>query len=430
MTNVESEAGTGRATRNLVAIVLIVSLFFLWGVANNLNDVLIKHFKKAFTLSDFQSGLVQTAFYFGYFCFAIPAALFMKRYGYKAAVVLGLVLFGTGALLFVPAANAHSYGFFLLALYVIASGLSFLETSANPLVTKLGPPETAARRLNFAQSFNPLGAISGVLIGSTFILSGIELSASETAAMTPQALEAYYRTEALAVRGPYIVVGLFVLFWAVLVLVTRFPAAATERGKGAGSLADFRALFADRGHMFGVLAQFFYVGAQVGIWSFLIRYAQVEVPGMPEKTAAHLLTLSLVLFLVGRFIGTALMGAVSPARLLAYFGLADLLLCAVAVVAGGWTGLVALILTSLFMSIMFPTIFALSIDGLGERTQAGSSLLVMSIIGGAILTALMGFVSDQASIQTAMLVPAFCFAVVALFARSRRSIPDHAPAAA
>lgn len=427
MTNGEAEGIAGGAKRNLVAIILIVSLFFLWGIANNLNDVLIKHFKKAFILSDFQSGLVQTAFYFGYFCFAIPAALFMKRFGYKAAVVLGLALFGIGALLFVPAAQAHSYGFFLLALYVIASGLSFLETSANPLVTKLGPPETAARRLNFAQSFNPLGAISGVLIGSTFILSGIELSEAQTAAMGAAELEAYYRTEALAVQGPYVAIGLFVLFWALLVLLTRFPRAATERGEGAGNLADYRALFRDRSYLFGVVAQFFYVGAQVGIWSYLIRYAQVEVPGMPEKTAAALLTMSLVLFLVGRFIGTAAMGLFSPARLLMLFGVADLALCAIAAVVGGWTGLAALILTSLFMSIMFPTIFALSIGGLGERTQAGSSLLVMAIIGGALLTALMGFVSDQASIQAAMWIPALCFAAVTLFARQRRQVTAGTP---
>jgi MFS transporter, FHS family, L-fucose permease len=415
-----SEANTGRGgagTSILLPMILIVSLFFLWGVANNLNDVLIKHFKKAFVLSDLQSGLVQTAFYFGYFCFAIPAALFMKRYGYKSAVVLGLALYGLGALLFVPAANAHSYGFFLLALYVIASGLSFLETSANPLVARLGPEETAARRLNFAQSFNPLGAISGVLIGGLGILSGVELTEAQTAAMSPAALDAYYRAEVLAVKGPYIVIGIFVLLWGLLVLLTRFPAAATEKGEGVGTLGDYGSLFGNGRYLFGVAAQFFYVGAQVGIWSYLIRYAQVEVPGTPEKTAANLLMFSLVLFLLGRFVGTALMGRISPARLLAFFALADLLLCIVAAVAGGWIGLGALILTSLFMSIMFPTIFALSIEGLGSRTQAGSSLLVMSIIGGAVLTALMGFVSDQTSIRHAVWVPVICFAVIAAYAR-------------
>jgi FHS family L-fucose permease-like MFS transporter len=417
------DSRSGRTS--VMAIVLIVSLFFLWGVANNLNDVLIKHFKKAFTLSDFQSGLIQTAFYFGYFCFAIPAALFMKRFGYKNAVVLGLVLFGVGALLFVPAANAHSYGFFLVALYVIASGLSFLETSANPLVTMLGPPEGAARRLNFAQSFNPLGGISGVLIGSRFILAGIELTDAETQAMSPAALQAYYQNEQLAVQAPYVAIGCVVLLWAMLVLLTRFPTAATERGEGVGALSHYSALLRDRRFLFGVAAQFFYVGAQVGVWSYMIRYGQVEVPGMGEKTAADLLSLSLGLFLVGRFLGTAMMGRFEPRRLLGWFGIANLLLCVFAALAGGWPGLAAIILSSLFMSIMFPTIFALSLEGLGERTQAASSMLVMSIIGGAVLTAVMGLVSDNASIQAAMWVPAFCFAFVAAFA-GRRAVAQAA----
>ena len=409
--------------RILLPIILIVSLFFLWGAANNLNDVLIKHFKKAFSLSDFQSGLVQSAFYFGYFCFAIPAALFMKRFGYKAGVVLGLCLFGAGALLFVPAAYAHSYGFFLLALYVIASGLSFLETSANPLVTVLGDERSAARRLNFAQSFNPLGSIFGVLVGSSFILSGIELTPEQTAALSPSQLDAYFRSEALAVVGPYTAIGLFVLGWAALVAFTRFPAVATARAEadGVGSLAEFRSLLSRPRYVFGVAAQFFYVGAQVGVWSYLIRYAQVELPGTPEKTAANMLMVSLVLFLAGRFLGTALMGKIAPARLLSLFALLDLILCLAAAALGGTIGLYALILSSLFMSIMFPTIFALSLNGLGSATKAGSSLLVMAIIGGAVITAIMGLVSDRWSIAAAMAVPAVCFAVVALFGlRARR----------
>ncbi|RHW18939.1 L-fucose:H+ symporter permease [Sphingomonas gilva] len=407
-------------TRLLLPIILIVSLFFLWGVANNLNDVLIKHFKKAFTLSDFQSGLVQSAFYFGYFCFAIPAALFMKRFGYKAAVVLGLVLFGVGALLFVPAAHAHSYAFFLLALYVIASGLAFLETSANPLVTALGDPKGAARRLNLAQAFNPLGAISGVLIGSSFILSGIDLTPEQLAALPPDRLDSYLRFEALAVVGPYTAIGVFVLGWALLVGLTRFPAAASrpEPTERVGSVAEFRSLLSRPRYLFGVTAQFFYVGAQVGVWSFLIRYAQVERPGTDERTAATMLTVSLVLFLIGRFAGAALMGRVPPARLLAWFGAANIALCLVAAFVGGSAGLVALIGTSLFMSIMFPTIFALSLEDLGPLTKPGASLLVMAIIGGAVITALMGLVSDHASIALAMLLPAVSFACVALFGAS------------
>lgn len=423
MSTTAERQGRPSTWRRLLPLVLIISLFFLWGVANNLNDILIKHFKKAFTLSDFQSGLVQSAFYFGYFCFAIPAALFMKRFGYKAAVVLGLALFGAGALLFVPAAYAHNYLFFLVALYVIASGLSFLETSANPLVTVLGDPRTAARRLNFAQSFNPLGSITGVLLGSAFILSGIELTPEQAAQLSPDQMDSYLRSESRAVIGPYLFIGLFVLGWATLVALTRFPPEATDTQSvdEVGSRGQFKALLSRPRYLAGVVAQFFYVGAQVGIWSYFIRYAQVELPGTPERTAANLLTLSLVLFLVGRFLGTALMGRVAPHWLLLIFALVDLGLCLVAALAGGDLGLYALIGTSLFMSIMFPTIFALSLEGLGPLTKPGSSLLVMAIIGGAVITAIMGLVSDSASIAAAMVVPAVCFAVVAGFARVARA---------
>jgi FHS family L-fucose permease-like MFS transporter len=415
-----NQPAAGARARYIVPLLLIVSLFFLWGAANNLNDVLMKHFKKAFTLSDFQTGLVQSAFYFGYFCFAIPAALFMKRFGYKAAVVLGLWLFGAGALLFVPAANMHSYGFFLVALYVLASGLAFLETSANPLITVLGDPATAESRLNFAQSFNPLGSIAGVLIGSSFILSGVELTPEQTAAMSETALQSWYAAESQAVKGPYIAIGLFVLAWAALVAFVRFPAAAVgPAADEVGSKGDYRTLLARPRFMGGVIAQFFYVGAQVGIWSYLIRYTQVELPGTPEKLAAQTITASLVLLFIGRFLGAALMQRIAPAKLLTAFSAINVLLCAVAVLAGGTPGLAALIATSLFMSIMYPTIFALSIRGLGPLTKAGSSLLVMAIIGGAVLTALMGYVSDISSITTAMLVPAGCFVAILVFARLR-----------
>jgi MFS transporter, FHS family, L-fucose permease len=408
-----------RRSRYLLPIMLIVSLFFLWGAANNLNDVLMKHFKKAFTLTDFQTGLIQFAFYLGYFCFAIPAALFMKRFGYKAAVVLGLVLFGVGALLFVPAANMQSYGFFLLALYVVASGLAFLETSANPLITVLGDPASAEGRLNFAQSFNPLGSITGVLIGSSFILSGVELSPAQNAAMSDAARQLYYASETAAVKGPYLAIGLFVLVWAMIVAFVKFPPAAAAPVPGeVASTGDYRALLARPRFMLGVVAQFFYVGAQVGIWSYLIRYTQAEVPGTPEKWAAQAITISLALLFAGRFLGAALMRRVAPAKLLTAFAAINILLCGSGALAGGEAGLAALIATSLFMSIMYPTIFALSIRGLGPLTKAGSSLLVMAIVGGAVLTAAMGFVSDHSSIALAMLVPTGCFVAIFAFARS------------
>lgn len=410
--------------RQLLPVVLIVALFFLWGVANNLNDVLIAHFKKLFTLSDLQAGLVQSAFYLGYFCLAIPAALFMRARGYLAAVLLGLCLYGAGALLFWPAAGEQSYPFFLFALFVIASGLAFLETSANPLIARLGSPETAARRLNLAQAFNPLGSIAGVLVGSRFILSGVSHTPEEMAVISPTALAAYRAAEAAAVQLPYLLIGLGVFAWALLIRLTRFPVIATSRDveEGVGALADFRALLVDRRVMLGVVAQFFYVGAQVGVWSFLIRYAQVAAPGTSEQEAAGFLTLSLVAFMVGRFAGAALMGRIAALPLLIGFAAIAGLLCVFASFVHGTTGIWALVASSFFMSIMYPTIFAESVHGLGARTKSAAALLVMAIVGGAVVPAAMGLVSDRSgSIVHAMLVPALCFAVVLAFAASARA---------
>ena len=413
---------TNEMKRPILAMGLIVSLFFLWGMANNLNDVLIPHFRKAFTLSDLASGLVQSAFYLGYFLVAIPAALFMQRYGYKRAVIFGLALYGIGALLFWPSADVRSYVFFLGALFVIASGLAFLETAANPMVATLGAPEDAERRLNFAQAFNPLGSIAGVVIGRTFILSGIEPTPGELVAMSPAAIDAWRAQEAAAVQLPYLVIGLGVLFWALLIALTRFPAATEGRedSKGIGNLARFGELLRRPRYLLGVFAQFCYVGAQVGIWSYTIRYVQAELPGTSERAAADLLIVALVLFMAGRFIGTALMARLAPLRLLAAFGLINAALALVAVAVGGLPGVAALTLTSFFMSIMFPTIFAASLRGLGPLTKLGSSLIVMAIIGGAVLTAAMGLISDRSgAIRLAMLVPAAAFVVVAGFAWKR-----------
>lgn len=401
---------------------LVVSLFFMWGVANNLNDILIKQFKKAFELSDFQAGLVQSAFYFGYFSFAIPAGIFMRRYGYKGAIALGLILYASGAFLFYPAAEGHAYGLFLLALYVIASGLAFLETSANPLVTVLGPPEGAARRLNLAQAFNPLGSITGVLVGQHFILSGIEHSPEHLAAMTVAERTAFYATESAAVQTPYLVIGAIVVLWALMILSIRFP--NTDDARGAGNVHDagnarahLAGLVRDRIFMLAVAAQFFYVGGQIGIWSYMIRYAQGTIPGTPEKLAANFLTGALVLFMLGRFAGAALMRYVKPYRVLALFATINITLCAVAVALPGRVGLYALVASAFFMSVMFPTIFALGLDGLSDdRRKLGSSLIVMSIVGGAILTAFMGAASDAYGIHWAMAVPLIAFVIVLRFA--------------
>lgn len=407
----------------LFPLALIVSLFFLWGVANNLNDVLVTQFKKAFTLSDFQAALVQSAFYLGYFVVALPAGVYMRRFGYKSAVVFGLALYGLGALLFWPAAASATYGMFLAALFVIASGLAFLETSANPYVTLLGPSSSAASRLNLAQGFNPLGSIAGVLIGQHFIFTGVEHSAAELATMDSATHAAFVKSETMAVQLPYLVIGISVIAWAVLILLTRFPRAVVAASDGAtvkrGVLRD---LLRDGRFLGAVAAQFFYVGAQVAVFSYMIRYAQSTMPGTADKVAANFVTAGLVCFMVGRFAGAGLMKYLKPARVLAVFALINVLLSVFAAFVPGKSGMYALVASSLFMSVMYPTIFALGVQGRSDdERKFGAALLVMSIIGGAVLTAAMGAASDYAGIARAMLVPAVCFVAIFLFARQHWS---------
>jgi FHS family L-fucose permease-like MFS transporter len=403
--------------RYLPALVITVSLFFLWGVANNLNDILIAQFRKAFTLSDFGTSFVQQVFYFGYFLLAVPASMVMRRYGYKPAIVTGLTLYGAGALLFYPAAQASAYQLFLLALFVIAAGLAFLETSANPLMTELGDPATAARRLNWAQAANPLGAITGILIGRFFILSGIEYDERTLATMDAAARAAFYRTEVQAVAGPYVWIAALVLAFAVAAACVAFPKGSDAHAGDGDARADGRFLdvFRHPRLIGAVVTQFFYVGAQVGLWSYTIRYAQANA-GLGERAGADALFVSLVLFATGRFVGAGLMARLAPVRLLALFAAVALVLAGIAGTIGGPIGLYALVAASFFMSIQFPTIFAVGIEGLGPLRRAGASLIVMAIIGGAGLTALMGAVSDRAGITHAMLVPALSFAVVLGFA--------------
>ncbi|WP_267435573.1 L-fucose:H+ symporter permease [Sphingomonas sp. GM_Shp_1] len=411
-----ADSGKGTASRRyLPALIITVSLFFLWGMANNLNDILIAQFRKAFTLSDFGTSFVQQVFYLGYFLLAVPASLVMRRYGYKAAIVLGLTLYGTGALLFYPAAAASLYQLFLLGLFVIAAGLAFLETSANPLMGELGDPAGATRRLNWAQAANPLGAITGILIGRFFILSGIEHDEAALATMDAAARTAFYKAEVQAIAPPYVAIAIVVLIFALATAFVRFPAGAPARAGEASGGGRFVDVFHRPRLLGAVVAQFFYVGAQVGVWSYTIRYAQANA-GLGERGGADALFVSLVLFAAGRFLGSALMARLEPVRLLAVFATASIVLTAMAALLGGWPGLIALVAASFFMSIQFPTIFALGIEGLGPLRRAGASLIVMAIIGGAGLTALMGLVSDRAGITAAMLVPTVSFAVVTAFA--------------
>ncbi|GAB3290786.1 L-fucose:H+ symporter permease [Hymenobacter humi] len=411
-------------SRNTLAIGLITSLFFLWGFALNLNPILIPHLKKACQLTDAQSAFIDSASYLAYFLLAIPAGQFMKRFGYKGGIIVGLLLFAVGAFLFYPAAAARSYGFFLTALFVIACGLTFLETAANPYITVLGDPDGAAQRINFAQSFNGLAAMLAPLLGGMFILSGTSLTAAQEAAMTGPQLQAYLDHEAQAVQIPYLLIGGVVLLVALLLVRTPLPELAEEEAAGSNAGGS---LLREKNLLLGVTAQFFYVGAQVCVSSFFIRFAQ-RVAGIEEKAAALYLSAALLGFMAGRFIGTALMRYVAPARLLATYSLINFFLVLAAVLLHGKLSVYALIGVEFFMSIMFPTIFSLSIRGLGAKTKEGSSLVIMSIVGGAIFPVIAGRVSDASNIQVAYVVPALCFLVVLYFAVQNLNV-KHVPRA-
>ncbi|HYA61842.1 MAG TPA: L-fucose:H+ symporter permease [Candidatus Sulfotelmatobacter sp.] len=394
----------------------VTALFFLWGIPNNLNDVLIRQFMKSFAINRFEAGLVQSAFYLGYFLLAIPAALLMRRLGYKAGFVTGLLLYGAGAFLFWPAALSGKYGFFLLALFVIASGLSFLETAANPFIAQVGDPESSERRLNFSQAFNPLGSITGVLIGTVFIFSGVELTAPQIDELKSRHIyEAYLRSETLRVVKPYLFLGAFTIFWALLILQTKFPAIQSEHEASKEDHGHFRDLLRYPHFLLAVAAQFMYVGAQVGTWSYFIQYVQ-ESTHQPEKIAGYFLTGTLAAFGSGRFISAYLMRFLAPSKLLGTYALINVALVAVGVSRPGWVGLWAVFLTSFFMSVMFPTIFALGLKKLGPNTKIGGSLLVMAIVGGAVLTPAMGLISQRFSIAAAYLVPLAAYVFVATYA--------------
>jgi len=397
--------------KNHFAVVLIISLFFLWGFALNLNPILIPHLKKACQLTDTQSAFIDSASYIAYFLLALPAGMFMKRFGYKGGIVFGLLLFALGAFLFYPAAQTRSYVFFLAALFIIASGLTFLETAANPYITVLGDAEGATQRLNFAQSFNGLAATLAPLLGGMFILSGAQLSAPAQAAMSPEQLSQYLDKEASSVQVPFLIIGAVVLLIAVFLIRTPLPEIQDEEGQAENT----GSLLKEKNLMFGVTAQFFYVGAQTCVSSFFIRFSS-HVAGIEEKSAALFLSGALLGFMAGRFIGTFLMKYISPSKLLAIYSLINIVLITAAVLLEGKSSVYALMGVEFFMSIMFPTIFSLSIRGLGSRMKEGSSLVIMAIVGGAVFPVLMGRVSDQTNIQIAYLVPAICFLVIFWFA--------------
>ena len=412
--NVKITSDGGMPNKWVFPFILVTSLFFLWGISNNLTGILIPHLRKALQLTNTQSTFVDTAVYLAYFLAAIPAGLIINRFGYKKGIIAGLLVFSLGAFLFIPAANTRTFEVFLLGLFIIGCGLTILETAANPYATKLGDPEGATTRLNFAQSFNGLAAFLAPMIGTLFILSGKEYSATELSLMSEVDKIAYLTSEAASVKVPYMILGGFLLLLAVVFMVLKFPEFKDENK--SNSTSSIGQALKQKHLVWAVIAQFFYVGAQVCVTSFFVRMA-ISGGGVDEKTAGYYLGIYGLLFMLGRFIGTIIMRYIQPAKLLTIYALICIILSFVAISAEGKNVVLALGGLGFFMSIMFPTIFSLGIKDLNENTKPASSLIVMSIIGGAIFPVIMGKIIDNAGddIQKGYIVPLVCFFVVLFF---------------
>ncbi|HEV7350585.1 L-fucose:H+ symporter permease [Telluribacter sp.] len=434
---VKSPATSGSSY--FIPLALVTSLFFLWGLANSLNGTLIKQFQIALDLNRFQAGVIDFAFYMGYFFMALPAGYFMKRFGYKKGILFGLLLYAAGAFLFYPAASVRVYGFFLFALFTIASGLAFLETAANLYVTVLGDPDKSEWRINFAQSFNGISLILGPVIGSLFIFSRTEYTTETLAAMPAVEAEQIRIQEALSVQGPYLFIGALVLFVALLFVITRMPEPVTEdEAESTDRPISILSLFRHRHLTLGIIAQFLNVGAQTVLWGYFVDFkldfSREEHWSLAEgymnlinsitgttgtlsstQIAGYHASFALVLFMLGRFVGTSLMSRISPSRVLTWYSVGATLLLVMAIFSGGLTAVICLSLTYFCQSIMFPTIFALSTKGLGAESKLASSLVIMSIVGGAVMPMVAGalFKSGPAF---ALVVPMLCFAFIIYYA--------------
>lgn len=386
---------------------LVTSLFLLWGLANNMTDTLLAAFKKIMSMTDTETSLIQFAFYGSYFCFALPAAIYIQKKSYKSGVLLGLLLYASGAILFLPAAWAESYAFYLIAIYIMAGGCSVLETTANPYIMSMGSPETATRRLNIAQSFNPIGSIMGILMSKYFILGDISL---------------------YSVSGTYAGLGLVLLGIMALMFFANMPEGRDESDEGS-LLATFRRLARNSSYVWGVVAQFFYVGAQIGVWSFTIRIIMQEL-GIAEAEASTYYLITIICFCLSRFVYTWLMHWFRPSSLLTFGGIMSAL-CTLGVILLEGHGMVmvcSLIGISIFMSLMFPTIYGIALGAVNESShpedaKVGASGLIMAILGGAVLTPLQGFFSDNMGIYMSYVVPLVCFVLVMVygFTESRKA---------
>jgi FHS family L-fucose permease-like MFS transporter len=414
----------------LVPFILITSLFALWGFANDITNPMVSAFKKILELNNTQASWVQMAFYGGYFTMAFPAAMFVKKYTYKKGIILGLILYAFGALLFYPAAAYEEFGFFLAALYILTFGLAFLETTANPFILSMGDVKTATRRLNLAQAFNPIGALTGLFIAQTFILGSLQSDDLDAQGnviydtLTETAKTAIRASDLMVVRNPYVILGLFVLFMLVLIALVKMPEKKEEAG---GSVTNaVKRLFQNKKFVEGTIAQMFYVGAQIMCWTYIYQYA--ETLGIDNRSAVTYAYWALILFLIGRWIGTYLLKYIRSGKLLMYFAFGAIIFTIGAIFIPGMTGLYSLVGISLCMSVMFPTIYGIALEGVGEDAKFGAAFLVMAIVGGAIMPVLQGSILDLGGsgytdiiilgvpeVNFSFVLPLICFIVVAIY---------------
>jgi len=415
--------------------IIITILFALWGIANDLTTPMVSTFKKVMPeLSNVQASLVQFAFYFGYFFMALPAALFIRKFSYKSGIIVGLLLYATGAFLFYPAAHYQSYTFFLISFWVITCGLAFLETTSNPLILFLGNKETATQRLNLAQAFNPIGAITGLIMAQFLVIDKIksdDYSPEAFKALTSNELAAIRENDLDVISIPYIGLGIFVLVILIIISLTKMPKTAHEDKMSIGE--SFKKLFANKNYKYGVLAQAFYVGAQIMCWTFIFQYVDnINKTFGLELTATYYNITAMILFLIGRWIGTGLMKSINPSKILMVFGIGGVLCAAGAIVLQGMPGLIALVCISIFMSIMFPTIYGIALKDMGDEAKIGSAGLVMAIVGGALMPVLQGSILDWGGsgfsdvqvlgfipeVNFSFILPLICLAVVTLYGYS------------
>ena len=408
--------------KNQLALGLIFCLFFLWAISSNLLPTMIRQLMKTCELNTFEASFTESAYWLAYFICPIPIAMFMRRFSYRVGIVTGLLIAACGGLLFFPAAQVKSYGVYLCIFFVIATGMCFLETAANPYVTVLGDAETAPRRLNLAQSFNGLGAFISAMFLSKLVLSGNDFTRETIPADYPGGWEGFIQTETDAMKLPYLILALVLIAVAVMLIVVKLPKVGDESTDKKGKLIDFSTL--KKPHLrWGVIAQFFYNGGQTAINSLFLVYC-CTYAGIDEDTATTFFGLYMLAFLLGRWAGTLIMAKIEPTKMLTFYALANVVLCVVIMSFGGYVGLYAMLAVSFFMSIIYPTQFSLALHGLGEQTKSGSAFLVMAIVGNACVPQFTAYIMHQNETfyQVAYIVPLVCFAVCAFYGYKYKSL--------